>query len=109
VGENTVGQGLSECRGQPVRMVEIVLSKEEELTRAPNGETEFLRALIRFVRSAKLSPDREVAHAAKVWESTIEFRVRLTFQERRRRVRRMGLIGRMGPMITSCQSVSRSQ
>jgi hypothetical protein len=50
-----------------------------------DGEREFLATLIQFMRGLKRSQDRAVARAAREWEGTIAFRIRLTMQSRKRR------------------------
>ena len=50
----------------------------------PVGEQDFLATLMQFMRSAKRSQDRDVARAARRWETAIEFRIRMTLQERGR-------------------------
>ena len=56
----------------------------------PVGEQDFLATLMQFMRSAKRCQDREVARAARRWETAIEFRIRMTLQERGRTTERSG-------------------
>lgn len=62
----------------------------------PTGEKEFLDTLMQFMRGLKRSQDRAVAKAARDWEGTIAFRIRLTMQSRERRKGRMGRMGTKG-------------
>ena len=52
------------------------------------GEEQFLESLLQFTRSAKKSQRLDVALAAKRWEGTIAFRIRLTMQSREVRAAR---------------------
>jgi len=63
--------------------------KEEGPVELPSGEKDFLAALMQFMRSAKRSQDREVANAARRWESAIEFRIRLAMQAGQRKLGRI--------------------
>lgn len=55
----------------------------------PTGEQEFLNALMQFMRGLKRSQDRAVAWAAREWEGTIAYRIKLTMQQRERRKGRL--------------------
>ena len=55
------------------------------------GEERYLESVMGFARGLKCSRDRDIARAARDWESTFDFRIRMTLQERQRRAKKRAL------------------
>ena len=66
---------------------------ELHASKAKTGEQIFLDSLLEFTRWAKESPVPELAVAARRWEGVIEFRIKLTLQDRERRKRTRDRLG----------------
>jgi hypothetical protein len=76
-----VGLGTSEKLKAETLKAEIKTQSVPQ----PDGEELFLDQLMQFMRSAKRCQVPDVASAAREWERVIDYRIKVTMQERKRR------------------------
>jgi hypothetical protein len=99
------GLGTSEKLKAETLKAEIETQSVPQLT----GEQRYLESVMGFARGLKCSRDREIARAARDWESTLDFRIRMTMQERKRRATSRGqgseVRGRNGQRLNALRIV----
>lgn len=80
-GAEGSGQATEDGRRQVSDHRTAELKSVPQLT----GEERYLQSVMEFARGLKRSRDLEIAKAARDWESTLDFRIRMELQRRSRR------------------------